>query len=154
MRSFKYPFCTILIMPYKFLEGITTADVAFEATGTLEEVFENAAIAVAEVQVEIKTVKTAEKSHIDLERDDLSELLHDFLEELVFIKDTEQLLFVKAKVKITKKKTYKLEADLIGDHIKQDEQTMGTDVKAVTMHKFELKEVKKGKWRAQVVLDI
>jgi SHS2 domain-containing protein len=43
---------------YKFLEGIVTADLAFEATGKdLNDLFTNAALAVLESQVKLETVE-------------------------------------------------------------------------------------------------
>ena len=77
---------------YNFLEH--TADVMVEAFGeNLEELFTNAALATTETMVDLPTLTKEEDHHIILESDDLEELLYDFLSELIFLKDTEQLLF-------------------------------------------------------------
>ena len=47
-----------MAVKYKFLEGITEADYAFEAYGkTLNEVFANAALAMTSTMVELNTIK-------------------------------------------------------------------------------------------------
>ena len=44
---------------YEYLEGIVTADAAFDAYGkNLEELFENSAIATTRVMIELKTLST------------------------------------------------------------------------------------------------
>ena len=79
-------------MKYRFLPH--TADTMFEAYGkTLEELFENCALAVEEVMVNIKTINSIEEYEITLDNISEEGLLYDLLSELIFIKDTEGLLF-------------------------------------------------------------
>jgi len=139
-------------MSYKFLEDIAIADAAFEAEGkTLSELFKSCALATFEVMVDTKKVKHKIKKKIELENKDLQDLLYDFLEELIYLKDKEALVFGKFNVKV--KEGYKLEAEVIGDKIDYKKQQLRSDVKAVTMHKFKVEKVK-GKYKAMVILDI
>lgn len=139
---------------YKFLEGIATADVAFEATGkTLNKLFENAALAVFATQVDVKTVKEKVTTEIELENKDVEHLLIDFLNEIIFYKDADRLIYKTVRVDIIKNKTYTLHAELHGEEIDLKKHKLGNDVKAVTMHKFKIEETKKG-WTCRVVLDI
>lgn len=139
---------------WKFIEGITEADYAFEATGkTLAELFTNAAEALENAMVDTKTVAPKQKRTLGLTSEDLKQLLFDFLCELVFLKDAEQLVFSKFNVRIEKKKVYMLHAELLGDKIDATTQKLGTDVKAVTMHEYKLEETVQG-WKCQVVLDV
>lgn len=82
-------------MPYKFLEDAAIADVAFEARGkTLRELFESAALAVTGTMVEdAGKVKQKKRKTIEVEAEDLEMLLFNFLQELIFYKDAELLLF-------------------------------------------------------------
>lgn len=140
-------------MKYKFIPH--TADIIFEAYGrTVEKVFENSALATEEIMVDIKTLDTKEHYEITLEADNLESLLYDFLSELIFVKDTEGLLFNKFHVVIHhKNKKYELFAKCEGDLINKDKQALGDDAKAITMHEFELK--KKGDiWMSRVLVDI
>ena len=93
---------------YSILEKIAIADIAFEAYGKdYNELFENSAQAIFEMAVDIKTLKNKIKKEISLEAETIENLLYDFLSEILFLKDAEQLIFLKCRVKIEKKgKTY------------------------------------------------
>lgn len=139
---------------YKFLEEATYADVCFEACGKdLNELFTNAALATCEIMVDLKTVDSKIKKKISLKNDTIDKLLFEFLEEIIFLKDSQRLLFSKVKVKITKNKEYKLDAELRGEEINPKKHKLGNDAKAVTYHDFEVEEIKR-KWRAKVIIDI
>ncbi|MBU0530131.1 MAG: archease [Candidatus Aenigmatarchaeota archaeon] len=141
-------------MNYKYLEDVSIADIAFLAEGSsLEELFEAAALATTSAMVDIKTLKDKVKKEIILEADAHDTLLYDWLSELIFIKDVDQLLFKRFKIKIEKGKKYKLVAECYGDKINFGKQSMGDDVKAVTMHGFRIEKTK-DKWRAQITIDI
>ena len=81
-------------MPYRFLEDIATADIAFEAWGnTLEEMFTAAAEATMNVMIEsLDSIARRELREFHLENAALDMLLFDFLQELIFFKDSERLL--------------------------------------------------------------
>lgn len=139
-------------MKHKFLEH--TADVMFESYGKdLNELFENSALALEECMVKLKSVKNKRNFEIKLSSESIEELLYDFLSELIFIKDTEGLLFKKFKVKILKNKILKLDAECEGEKINRETQELLDDAKAVTKHLFEVKKVK-DKWVARVIVDI
>lgn len=140
-------------MKYKFLEH--TADVMFEAYGkNVEELFENSGLALEEIMVKISTLEIEESYDITLEADSLENLLYDFLSEIIFIKDTESLLFKKFKVTIHHgNKKYELIAECKGEKINRDKHELVDDAKAITMHEFEVKQ--KGKvWVSRVLVDI
>ena len=74
--------------------------------------------------------------------------------ELIFIKDTEGLLFKEFDIVILhKNKQYELIAKCEGDNINSDKQKLGDDAKAITLHEFSLKK-EKGKWTSRVLVDI
>jgi len=140
---------------FKVLENLVTADTAFEAFGSnLDQVFENSAVALCSAMADPKTISAKLKKIIKMQNKDINTLLIDFLNELVYYKDAESLLFPKIKVKITEKDgLHRLAAEASGDKIDFKKHKLRADVKAATWHMFELQ--KKGKnWRAQVVLDI
>ena len=139
---------------YKFLEDIAIADIAYEAYGKdLNELFENAAMAIFELSAEIKTVEAKEKIEFELENEKLDNLLYDFLSEILFLKDSKYMVVNKVKVEIKEGKPNKLKAVLHGDTINPNKQHLENDIKAVTMHMFELKKGKDG-YKARVVVDI
>ncbi len=136
---------------YIFLENVAIADIAYEAYGkNLNEVFENAALAIFELSAEIKTVKSKKKCLIKLENNRIDNLLYDFLSEILFLKDSEYMVFKKVKVSINGNK---LNATLFGDTINPEKQHLENDIKAITMHMFKLEKEVDG-YKATVVVDI
>jgi len=142
-------------MPYKFLEDLAIADVAFEATGkTIEELFESAALAVINTQVkDLKSVKQRVSKEIKVESESMEMLLFNFLQELIFYKDAELLLFSKFDIKITQGKKYKLKAKAYGEKLNMKKHELLVDVKAVSLHNFKVEETKEG-WKSDVILDV
>ena len=137
---------------YKFFDH--TADVLFEAYGkTLNELFENAALASQETQADLKGIKQKITKKINLKNESIEMLLFDFLQELIYLKDKDKLLFSKFKVNIKKNKEYTLIATAHGEELDMKKHELKVDVKAVTLHLFEVKKVK-GKWKAHIILDI
>ncbi len=141
-------------MAYKFLKDVAIADIAFEASGkTLSELFESAGLAVTNTMVrDLKKVKPKTSKIIKLKSDTLENLLFNFLQEIIFLKDARQLLLSKFSVKIDEKKIF-LTAKASGERLDAKKHELVVDVKAVTMHKFELKK-EKNKWVARVILDV
>src|SRR3972149_4473043 len=126
-------------MRYHFLENIATGDIAFEAWGkTLEELFAHAAEALMAVMAATKKIKPIFNFQFSIFNKNLDGLLFDFLSELVFLKDTEQLLFSKFKIKIKTPhpSRYTLIANLWGEKIDPKKHKLRSDVKAVTWHMF------------------
>lgn len=139
------------------LLDIATADMAFEAFGSsLNELFENAALAMFEVMTDTTSVKPTIKKTIRVKSEDLKALLFDFLSEALFLKDSEYLVFSQYKVKIEKlpqSKGYSLQAEFSGEKWDRNRHEIRTEVKAMTYSEMEIEEISKGKFRAQVVLD-
>ena len=141
---------------YKFLEDVAIADIAYEAYGKdLNKLFENSAFAVFELSANLKTIKSRQKIEFGLESEKIENLLYDFLSEILFLKDSKYMVFKKVKVSIRQDKEmqYRLKAILKGDTINPQKQQLENDIKAVTMHMFEVKKMKSG-YKATVVVDI
>ena len=142
-------------MPYKFIEGLTTADVAFEARGkTLNELFETAGMAVFDIMANPNKVKKRIIKKFTIEENNLENLMFKFLDEILFFKDSKALVFNSCKVDVKEKNgSFILAAALNGDSIDYKTQELKVDPKAITMHKFEVKK-EKDVYLARVVADI
>jgi len=143
-------------MPYKYLDHIAIADAAFEAwADTLEEMFRTAADAAMNVMVaDLDTIADQQQKTIELKDDALDMLLFQFLQELIFYKDAEQLLLRVSKIDIRKDdKTFSLTAHAYGEPAHPQKHDLVVDVKAVTLHRFQVQHTQ-NTWRATVVLDI
>ena len=134
---------------YRFLEH--TADIKFQAFGkTLDEAFENSALAMFNTMYEDKIAEKIKKK-IKVSGNDFENLLYNFLEEFLVLLDSEGFFLSKiAKLTIDEKRL-KLEAELIGD--KAQNYKIGLDVKAVTYNSMSVKK-EKGMWICQVVVDV
>jgi protein archease len=143
-------------MPYRYLEEIATADIAFEATGRdLPELFSDAADATTNVMIEnIEAIQPRQTRQIELSNDKLDMLLFDLLQELIFLKDAERLLLRIREVQIDNRdEMYLLKATAEGETLDVERHHQRADVKAVTLHDFAVERTDGG-WKARVLLDI
>ncbi|MBI4361900.1 MAG: archease [Euryarchaeota archaeon] len=142
--------------PFRFLEDVALADVAFEARGrTLSALFRNSARALGETMVDPRRVQGRVERRVELEHMEVERLLYRFLSEVVFLKDSERLLLPRCRARVSGGPPFRLDANLSGEHIDDVRHgpALRNDVKAVTMHLFEVSRGPRG-WTARVVLDI
>jgi len=134
------------------------SDVGFEVYGTtLEELFANAAIACYGFMTDIEEIEETEERTIEIKSEDLYSLMFDWLDELLFLFESESLVF----------KEFDLKVDVSGDSTgtgisisgrcrggKFDpyRHESGIIIKAVTYNMMEIK--KNELWHARVVLDV
>jgi SHS2 domain-containing protein len=143
-------------MSYRYRDDLTMADVAFEAQGrTLEEMFASAWDATLEVMIEDPSaIQVKLRKDIALEDQSLDLLLCNFLQELIYYKDAEGLLLRLESCRIdAEEEPIRLQAVSVGEPIDPQRHRMGTDVKAVTFHRFSLSK-DTDFWRCTVVLDV
>ncbi len=143
-------------MGYYYLDDIATADIAFKAEGrTLEDVFIFAAEALIDSMVgDISSIRLKVSREIRIKQDSIDMLMFDFLQEFIYYKDAENLILLVGNLSIEhKNKTYILSAKGKGESIDPERHKIKADVKAVTLHKFEVKQTDSG-WQSQVILDI
>jgi SHS2 domain-containing protein len=143
-------------MPFRYLEDVGTADIAFEAAGLdLSELFTVAADATMNVMIEnLDGIRPLQTRQIQLKNEKIDMLLFDFLQELIYLKDAHRLLLRVRKLQIEKKKGhYSLEATIEGELLDSRRHHQRADVKAVTLHQFKVQR-RDGGWKATVILDI
>ena len=140
--------------PYRYLDDVALADIAFEAEGdTLAFLFEACALATTAVMADPATVRPAEMRRVELGAETLEALLYDWLAEIIWLKDAEGLLFSRFLVEVGAGAPSRLAATLWGERIAAGGASLRADVKAVTYHLFAVERTDGG-WRARVVLDI
>jgi SHS2 domain-containing protein len=143
-------------MPYRFLDDVATADIAFQAWGeTLEETFIASADAAMNVMVEnLESIVGRETHKFHLESEALDLLLFDLLQELIYLKDSRTLLLRVREIQIQEENAeYHLSAVVEGETLDARRHEQRVDVKAVTLHQFCLEKRDRG-WLANVILDI
>lgn len=143
-------------MPFRYLEDVATADAAFEARGaSVEEMFIAAAEATIGIMAENPdAIRGKQEISIRLANNDLDMLLFDFLQEIIFFKDARRLLLriVSASIDL-ESAPITLYATARGEMIDPERHSLLTDVKAVTLYRFNIGRDDRG-WKATVVLDV
>jgi SHS2 domain-containing protein len=134
---------------YRFLQH--TADMKFLAYGkNIEECFVNASYALREIITKDK-IKPLIKKTIKIKGKDNESLLYNFLEEFLFLIDSDNFILSKIiKIKVDKDE-FKINAEIIGDNIKKYKTI--TDIKAITYNDMFVK-INKDKVTCQVVVDV
>jgi SHS2 domain-containing protein len=143
-------------MPYEFVDELTVADIAFRAWGQdFEEAFTAAADAVMNAMVEdLDAIQPRQTRTLSVEHEARDLLLFNFLQELIYYKDAEQLLLRVQELRLADdSQPYTLRATAVGEPIDPQRHRMRVDVKAVTLHHFSLTQTERG-WEATVILDI
>ena len=139
-----------------------TADIGFYAYGkSIEEAYENAGLAMFNVITDISKVKKEESREFEIVSEDLVSLLYDYLEELLFLQDTEFLFFSDFKVNIEKivddessnLENYKLTCFACGEEIDWNVHSPKSEVKSITFHKMCVKE-DNGVFKLRAILDL
>ena len=138
---------------YEFFEH--TADIGIRAFGkTLKELFANAATGMFEIiaakkqKADTKKQK-AKEFKIIKQADSLENLLVEWLDELLFLFATKNIVFEKFGIEELDEKHIK--AIVFGLAAKNFD--IKTEVKAVTYHMLEIKK-HRNNWQAQVIFDV
>lgn len=117
-----------------------TADALVRVSGKdLSERFANAAYAMFDQITDVTKVEPKGEVKIVLEADTREQLLVDFLQELLFLNDAEDLVFSKFEVETDGKK---LEALVWGEKFDEKRHPKRSVVKGVTYHRLEFDDDK------------
>lgn len=132
------------------LLDIATADMAFAAYGRdLNELFSNAAKAVMSImfegEIESKIVR-----EIKLEGKEDIVLLQKWLSEVLYIFETENIVFSRFDVSTDGRK---LSAKIYGEEYNLEKHKFIIDIKAVTFHRMAIEKIDKG-YKCTVVVDV
>lgn len=134
-----------------------TADVQARCWGrSLEEAFNQTAYSLmATITPDLKRISSNIEKKIKIEAEDKEALLFDFLSELLYIFDVEELVFNNIKVQIIKETEdlYVLNALLRGEKFDLTKHEIGVEVKAITYSFMEITE-SKNKVEISIVFDI
>jgi SHS2 domain-containing protein len=139
---------------YEYLEH--TADIKFLAYGkTLEGVFENAALAMFNVIIDTGKVSGETAREVFLKSPDLESLLVDWLSELLYLFEVDEIVFWKFQVNEIRHEGsgYSITARASGEKFYPESHPFETEIKAVTYNQLEIEKTADG-WKAQVVVDI
>lgn len=143
-------------MGFELIEDITMADVAFRITGEdLTVLFSSGARALISVLIENpESITRIEKRKAVFENTEIDLLLFDFLQEIIFFKDSESLILLpESMVFSIERNRHVLECTYSGERMDPCKHALNLDVKAVTMHHLSATKTGEG-WYATFVLDV
>ena len=124
------------MMRYETLEH--TADILVKCAGrTMEECFENAAYALFDQMVDMKTVRKRTKFLIEVEADNIEDRLYLFLSELLFMMDADSVVMSSFKVRFDGPKVL---CEAYGETLDLSKHGPKVEIKAITYHMMNVNE--------------
>ena len=128
------------------------SDVGFEAYGdTLEELFANAAIAMYSFMTDVDEIEEEEEREIEINSEDLYSLMFDWLDELIFLFDSESLVMRSFDIAIDES-NFRIQGTCKGGKFNPSTHVSGIIIKAVTYNMMQIKS--NDVWKARVILDV
>jgi len=141
---------SIMEKGFEFIDH--TADIGIIAHGdTISQVFANAARGLFSIIADLGGIRESERRDIELAAPDRESLLVEWLNHLIYLFDTENIIFT--KFDITRLSDTRLHATAYGEKADVHRHRLKTGVKAATYHMLNI-EKKDGGYRAQVLFDI
>ncbi len=142
---------------YELIEH--TADIGIRVKGKdLKEIFKNAALAMFDIMAEKKPEtrptfggcpEKPENIVLEQKAENPEELFVNWLNELLSLSATKELIFNEFKIK--KIDEHNLEVEVEGEPIKN--YRVNTEIKAATYHALKIEKSKSG-WQAEVIFDV
>jgi SHS2 domain-containing protein len=129
-----------------------TADIGLVIYGeNLKALLENAGEAFFRLITDLRKVRRRVERRINIGGESLDRLMVDWLSELLYLHDVENLLFKGFGVESVGKDG--LKAIVKGEPFREGVHVIKTEVKAVTYHRIEVRQ-ENGRWRAQIIFDL
>lgn len=135
---------------YELIEH--TADIGVRVKGAdLKGLFKNAALAMFDIIAEPRTKNQEPRTKyvIKQQAENIEELFINWLNELLSLSATKELIF--SDFKIEKLDKNNLEAQATGEDI--GNYKVNTEIKAATYHRLKIEETNAG-WQAEVIFDV
>jgi SHS2 domain-containing protein len=135
---------------FRFIDH--TGDVGVVVFGrSLKELFKHAAESFFHILTELENIQEIKSRKVSLQAYGLEELIVDWLNEFIYLFDTQSLLF--RRFEIEKLNNCSLEATVWGEKYEEGRHPIKTLIKAVTFHQLQIEE-ENGNWKAQLIFDL
>ena len=118
----------------------------------LPQLFARAAGALFALITDLHKIKPEQCIHTRLEAAAWPELLVDWLSEILYLQQVQNMLFARAQV--MELAPYRLQACLWGEKFDPARHYITREIKGITYHRLSLEQDEKGQWRLQVIVDI
>ncbi|MHB9112478.1 MAG: archease [Thermoleophilia bacterium] len=129
-----------------------TADIGIRAFGSTEaEVFQNAATGMFSLIADLENVGETRDFTIEVEAEDRETLLVAWLNELLYLYDSNDMLL--KRFELSELGDTSLKGRAFGEPMDAERHKLKADIKAATYHMLKLKE-EPGGWQAEVIFDV
>ena len=137
--------------PYQRID--TTADVGLASFGvSLNEAFANMAKGLFSLVTPLSRIRKKVSHRVEAQALSHEDLLIVWLNELIFIRETRDLLFRYFKIISLDKN--RLESICLGEPVDPNRHVLKMDIKAATYHRTSIWQDSHGLWHARVILDV
>jgi SHS2 domain-containing protein len=137
-------------LKYKIIDH--TADIGIKVFGSSPpDLFENAATAMFDMMTDLSKVEGKKKMSIKATGDDWSDLIINFLRELLYLFSAKDMVIRKADINHLTETS--LDAQIAYDIFNPDTHEILNEIKAVTYHQLKV-EREQNHWSAQIIFDI
>ena len=137
-------------MKYRLIDH--TADFGIHVFGTdLKNLFTNAALAMFDLITDIKSLKGADESSLNIKGDDRPDLMVNWLRELLYIWNGKEKLV--ESVDIISIAENELAAKIKFDSFDPAKHSIKNEIKAVTYHQIQVNRVPDG-WESKIIFDV
>ncbi|MFO7990950.1 MAG: archease [Thermoplasmata archaeon] len=124
-------------MSYEVIDH--TADVGIHAKGKdLDEAFQETALGMFSIIADLDKVDAVGEFEIELEADGWDNLLVDFLSELIFLFEVEDVVFSDFEVRLEEDEKKRLSCRAMGEKIDHEKHDFDTEIKAVSYHELKV----------------
>jgi len=139
-----------MIKKYKLIDH--TADFGIHVFGAdPKELFANAAFATFDTLTEIDSLKSLKTTTLRVNGDDWSDLMINWLRELLYLWNGKELLVKKTRILALSEN--ELSANVELDPFDPDRHEIKIEIKAVTYHQIQVSSGPEG-WEARVIFDV
>jgi SHS2 domain-containing protein len=140
-----------LVKPYLRID--TTADVGLSACGSsITELFANMAKGLFSLITPLPRIRKKVCHRVEAQASTHEDLLVVWLNELIFVRETEDILF--RYFNITSLEKNRLESVCLGELIDPNRHVLKMEIKAATYHRTSIWQDSRGLWHARVILDV
>jgi len=129
-----------------------TADIGIRVFGKdLKELFENAAFALFDIVADLEGLRPAIEEAVKVEANTAEELLVAWLDELLYIFYTKEIIFSEFKIEELSDK--KLTAKAFGKSVSSNRNRLKTEIKAATYSGLKIDKTGSG-YKVEIILDV
>jgi SHS2 domain-containing protein len=130
-----------------------TADVGIKADGKdLAQAFSNVAAGMFSLIVDPESIEEAGGAEVEVAAPDRETLLVDWLNELIFLFETERWLFKRFNIDTLNE--HSLKATCYGEKIDKTRHELKREIKSATYHRLKIERLPGDEYQVQVLLDL